>query len=478
MPEADNGALGVALLGLGTVGSAVFDVLDTRRTRVGMGAGGPVEVRRILVRRPDKRRPAHAMPLLTFSPDDVFDDPSVSIVVELVGCPCGDPRPALSFIRKALERGKHVVTANKQVLAGHTGELSRLASARGVTLFYEGAVGGAIPVIRAIRDSLAADRVSTITGILNGTTNYILTEMSRRKTGYRKALRQAQQLGYAEADPSSDVEGHDAAYKISLLAGLCFGRDVDPAGISREGITGITHDDVAAAARFGYVVKLLATARANGGRPEVRVYPALLRPEHPLSRVDGPFNAVAIKCDLAGNLVFYGQGAGGVPTASAVVADIINAALIARGRTTGSPFSADRDLQRVPEPTGAPHDRESGELKDDDCDEAAQPYFIHIRMPGQAALTRRVRAILKECGVQSRNRGPLREARLGTAGSVCAGAVHAGPAGKTGTWVSAGIVTEPAAHRDIQACVSRLAQLRPVRARAFRIDTEPEPTPR
>jgi homoserine dehydrogenase len=461
-----NGRVGVGLLGLGTVGAAVFDVLDQRGGHISVRAGGPVDVRRILVKDPHRPRPGRAIPLVTFDPEDVFDDPEVAIVVELIGCSGGNPEPALSFIRRALESGRHVVTANKRVLAGHAGELNRLAERRGVSLMFEGAVGGAIPIVRAIQDSLAADHISSITGILNGTTNFVLTQMATGRATYPRALRRAQELGYAEADPSSDVEGHDAAYKLALLAGLCFGHDVDATSIPREGIRGITRADVAVAARLGYVVKLLARARRNDARTDIQVYPALVRPTHPLARVEGPFNAVMVKSDLAGDLVFYGQGAGGVQTASAVVADIISAALRARNRVSQRPAASGeqslqvdvaRGLEAGPTGTSGPVDKlrsgsEPAERRGSGV-EAQQQYLVHIRAKNHPAMMTRALSVMKESGVRS-----CASVTIGGNGSAAR--------------VSLGIVTKPVTLHAVQTCVKRLSSFLSARTRAFPVEPE------
>jgi homoserine dehydrogenase len=274
----------------------------------------------------DAARPRPGIPssLLTGDAKALVDDPAVHVVVELIG----GIDPARSLVEAALGAGKPVVTANKALLATHGAELARAAAAAGVDLLYEAAVAGAIPIIRPLRESLAGEHVRRVMGIVNGTTNFILSTMSESGASYGDALAEAQRLGYAERDPSADVDGHDAAAKAAILASLAFRRDVVDDDVRREGISSIQPVDVAFAARLGYVIKLLAVAERFDGTDEisVRVHPAMLPLTHPLAAVRGAYNAVFVEGDTCGELMLYGRGAGGRPTASAVLGDVIDAA--------------------------------------------------------------------------------------------------------------------------------------------------------
>lgn len=314
-------------MGLGTVGTGVYEVLSDNRHQVARRAGGPVEIGRILVRDAGKARgldvPAD---IVTTDVDDLLNDNSLDIIVELIGCPGGDTELARTYIERALSAGKHVVTANKDVLAKHGWALGELASKHGVGLYYEAAVAGGIPIVKAIKESLVANDLKTVMGIINGTTNYMLTKMSREGSQFEDVLKEAQEKGYAEADPTSDVEGHDAAYKLAILTRIAFEMDIDVNDIYCEGITQVSPDDMAYADELGFVVKLLAIAKAKEAGIEARVHPTLIPKDHPLAAVNDVFNAVFIEGDAVGELMFYGRGAGKLPTASAVVADIVQVA--------------------------------------------------------------------------------------------------------------------------------------------------------
>ncbi len=311
----------IGLLGHGTVGAGVVRLLREHADQIAARAGtsltlGPVAVR-------DPARHAHAdLPRLTDDPRKVVAAEDVDIVVEVMG----GLDPARALVTEALERGLSVVTANKALIAAHGAQLAALAVANGARLEYEAAVAGGVPIIKPLRESLAGDRVRRILGILNGTTNYVLTRMSEDGTSFGHALAQAQRLGYAEADPTADVEGHDAAQKAAILASLAFDATVTDADVYREGITRVTPTDIAHAARMGYVIKLLAIAEHADGRVGARVHPALVPAAHPLAAVRDAYNAVFVEGEAAGSLMFYGRGAGAMPTASAVVGDLVSVA--------------------------------------------------------------------------------------------------------------------------------------------------------
>jgi homoserine dehydrogenase len=311
------------LLGLGTVGSAVARLLLERGEAIAQQVGIPVVLHRIAVAHPDRPRQIRVPDgLIVGDARSVLDDPAVDIVVEVMG----GIEPAHAYIRRALTAGKAVVTANKQVMSSRGGDLLALAARSQVDLFFEASVAGGIPVVKAIAESLAANTITGIVGILNGTTNYILTRMSQEGVGFAEALVAAQQRGFAERDPTDDIDGHDAAAKLAILASVAFGAHIAGEDVYREGISRITPRDIAYARDLGYVVKLLAIARRRDGAVDVRVHPGLLPLGHPLTGVSDELNAVMIEGDPVGPVVLEGRGAGGGPTASAVVGDVIDAA--------------------------------------------------------------------------------------------------------------------------------------------------------
>jgi homoserine dehydrogenase len=328
----DAAVVRVGILGYGTVGAALVSLLRSEGGGIAARSGLRFEVVRVAVRDPSRPRPGIPFELLTGDAKGLVTDPDVDVVVELIG----GVDPARSLIEQALTAGKPVVTANKELLAVHGSTLAETADASGVDLLYEAAVAGAIPLIRPLRESLAGERIRRVMGIVNGTTNFILTTMSGGQMSYTQALAEAQRLGFAERDPSADVDGHDAAAKAAILASLAFGCDVVADDVPREGIASVHPVDIAFAARLGYVVKLLAVAERmdaedgpdDGSAPEisVRVHPAMLPDSHPLAAVRGAFNAVFVEGDNAGELMLYGRGAGGRPTASAILGDLIDAA--------------------------------------------------------------------------------------------------------------------------------------------------------
>ncbi len=332
--------IGVGLLGLGVVGSEVAHVLLDRSARLSEQVGASVTLKKALVRDLSKQRP-YAFPagLLTTNPDDIFNDPSISIVIELVG----GEQPALDYMRRAISGNKHVVTANKEVIAKNGYRLLSLATEHQVDLRYEASVCSGIPVLSPLQQDLAANEIQAIHAIVNGTTNFILTKMAKEDLPYGDALRQAQDLGYAEPDPTNDVEGIDAAYKLAILASLAFHTPVRPSDVYREGISGLDPKDFTYAHELGYAVKLLAIARQRGAALETRVHPALTPLDNQLATVDGVFNAVQIDGDLVGTLVFYGRGAGGGPTSSTVVADVLT---IARNIAMGGIIRPRMELNR------------------------------------------------------------------------------------------------------------------------------------
>ncbi|CAM3732676.1 homoserine dehydrogenase [Bordetella sputigena] len=311
----------VGLLGLGVVGGGTFTVLSRNAEEIARRAGRRIEVSHIAVR--DAAKAASRVgdaAAITTDPHQVVRNPEIDIVVELIG---GDTL-ARELVLEAIAQGKHVVTANKALLAKHGNEIFAAASARGVMVAFEAAVAGGIPIIKAIREGLTANRIEWVAGIINGTTNFILSEMRTRGQPFAEVLAEAQRLGYAEADPTFDIEGVDAAHKLTLLASLAFGVPVQFDKAYVEGISALAQEDIAHAERLGYRIKLLGMTRRRPDGIELRVHPALIPAERLLANVEGPMNAVLVRGDAVGPTLYYGQGAGEEPTASAVVADLVD----------------------------------------------------------------------------------------------------------------------------------------------------------
>ncbi len=321
--------LAIGIAGLGTVGAGVLTLLRDNADLIAARAGRPIAVTAVSAR--DRARD-RGIPLagLRWHDDPVAlaDDPGLDVVVELIG---GSDGPARALVERAIAAGRPVVTANKALLAIHGAALAEAAERRGVPLAFEAAVAGGIPAIKAIREGLAANRIQRIAGILNGTCNYILTTMRTERREFAEVLAEAQRLGYAEADPSFDIDGVDAAHKLAILAALAFGRPVDFAAVHVEGIREVSALDIALAEELGYRIKLLGIARREAGGISTRVHPCMVPMGAPIARVDGVFNAVVAEGDFVGRILLEGRGAGAGPTASAVVADLID---IARGRHT------------------------------------------------------------------------------------------------------------------------------------------------
>ena len=326
------GPVRVALLGCGTVGTQVVRLLTEQADDLTARVGAPVELAGIAVRRPNKH-PDIPAELLTTDAQALVASDAVDVVVEVIG----GIEPARTLLLAALGAGKSVVTANKALLAEHGAQLFEAADASGADLYFEAAVAGAIPLLRPLRESLVGDRITRVTGIVNGTTNYILSAMDATGAGYRETLDEASRLGYAEADPTADVDGFDAASKAAILASLAFHSRVTAADVYREGIAAVSAADIAAAKLLGRTVKLLAicervTEQDGSESVAVRVHPAMIPIAHPLASVGDAFNAVFVEADAAGQLMFYGRGAGGAPTASAVLGDLV---AVARNRVLG-----------------------------------------------------------------------------------------------------------------------------------------------
>ncbi len=314
--------IGITLLGLGVVGSGVARALVEKAESYSRRVGVPLVIRRALVRDPKRERGLALDPaLITADPEEALGTDS-DIVVEVMG----GEHPAREYIERSLKQGRYVVTANKEVMAKYGPELLAMATGAGTDILYEASVGGGIPIISPLKRDLSANEITSLRAIINGTTNYILTRMSREEISFNVALQQAQQLGYAEPDPTNDIEGHDAAYKLAILSSLAFHTYVRPEHVYREGITHLTPRDFRYAAELGYAIKLLAVAKRDGDGIQARVHPALLPAEELLARVDGVLNAVQVEGDLTGRVLFQGAGAGSLPTTSAIMADVLDAA--------------------------------------------------------------------------------------------------------------------------------------------------------
>lgn len=328
----------IGLLGCGTVGGTFVELLAARRSAIEARTGIDLRIGAIAVRSPDKHRDRVPDPsTLTTDTAAVVGDPEIDLVVEVMG----GIEPARSLIIEALNAGKPVVTGNKELLATHGPELYALAATNEVDLLFEAAVAGGIPLIRPLRESLVGEQVTRVMGIVNGTTNYILTQMTQHGAAYADALAEAQRLGYAEADPTADVEGHDAGAKAAIIASIVFGASVRAVDVHHEGISAITPTDIEMASRLGYVIKAVAVVEGEasgadaGPEVAVRVHPAMIPSGHPLAAVNDSFNAVFVEGASVGDLMFYGRGAGGGPTASAVLGDVVDAAVNRANGTAG-----------------------------------------------------------------------------------------------------------------------------------------------
>jgi homoserine dehydrogenase len=334
MAEPVKDVVRVGVLGCGNVGAALVDLVDRQSEEIAGRTGVRLEVTRVAVRSVSRERnPKVAEHLLTTDAAGVVEAGDVDVVVEVIG----GIEPARELILSALGAGKPVVTANKELLANVGAELFNAAEEAGVDLLFEAAVAGGIPLIRPLRESLVGERINRVMGIVNGTTNYVLSEMTDEGAEYGEALAEAQRLGYAERDPTADVEGYDAGAKAAIIASIAFGVTVVAGDVHHEGISSITAADISFAKRLGYVVKLLAIAEQHAeGAVGVRVHPAMVPADHPLASVRGSYNAVFVEGETVGNLMFYGRGAGGGPTASAVLGDLIDAAANLKRRSAAS----------------------------------------------------------------------------------------------------------------------------------------------
>ena len=371
--------IGVGLLGLGVVGSGVARALRHRNAALSAAVGAPVNLVKALVRDPEKRRAIHLPAgVLTTVAEDVLDNPDVQIIVELIG---GD-EPAAEFVRNALQCGKHVVTANKDLISQQGPALLDLADERNLSLRFEGAVGGAIPIVGALTEDLLGNRIDSIHAIINGTTNFILTSMADEGVAAGDALNRAQRLGYAEADPFKDVSGLDAAYKLAILASLAFHTRVEPRQVFRQGIDGLSARDFRYAGELGYAIKLLAIAKVRPSGVEVRVHPALIPEAHILAKVGGVFNAVEVAGEPVGRAFFHGLGAGADPTTSAVLGDLVRVGrmIVAGGRPS----------KKVPNDAA---------LRVKAMDDVETRYYFRLNVPDRAGVLSQITRVLGDLDI-------------------------------------------------------------------------------
>jgi homoserine dehydrogenase len=414
----DTPVVRVGLLGCGHVGGALLQLLTGHADDIERRTGLRLEVTHVAVRSVAKERSV-VVPegLLTTDAAAVATSPDVDVVVEVIG----GIEPARELLLSALKAGKPVVTGNKELLANVGTELFEAAAGSGVDLLFEAAVGGGIPLIRPLRESLAGERINRVMGIVNGTTNYILTRMTEAGAGYVEALTEAQGLGFAERDPTADVEGYDAAAKAAILASIAFGVKVVAGDVYREGISNITAADIDFAHRMGYVVKLLAVAEAVGDEVAVRVHPAMIPSTHPLASVRESFNAVFIEGEAVGEVMLYGRGAGGMPTASAVLGDLIDAA---HNLTAGGPGRT------------APLARASIRP----IDELSSQYYLNIEVADRPGVLANVARVFGEHGVSIRS---MEQEGLGDEARLI-------------------FITHTARERDVQATLAGLRELEAV----------------
>ncbi|MCQ6278844.1 homoserine dehydrogenase [Bacillus sp. EB600] len=372
-------AISIGLLGLGTVGTGVVKIINDHQDKLMHQVGCPVVIKKVLVQSLNKSRSVDVDPnILTTSSEEILDDPDIEVVIEVMG----GVGITKEYLLKALSKGKHVVTANKDLMALHGSELLRVASENGCDLFYEASVAGGIPILRSLVDGLASDHITKMMGIVNGTTNYILTKMSKEGRAYEEVLKEAQELGFAEADPTSDVEGLDAARKMTILATLGFSMHIDLADVRVSGISQVTAEDISYGKQLGYTMKLIGYANRKGEKVEVSVQPTFLADDHPLASVQNEYNAVYVYGEAVGETMFYGPGAGSLPTATSVVSDVVavmkNLRLGVNGRSAVTP--------QYPK-----------QLKDDS--EKYAKYFIRLHVQDEVGVFSDITTVFAKYGV-------------------------------------------------------------------------------
>ncbi len=371
-------AIRVGLIGFGTVGSGLAKTLLDQQDVLSRKVGLPITLSRVADIRITELPPEYRATVLTNDANDIFTDPTIDIVVELIG----GIEPARTFILKAIEAGKHVITANKALLSIHGKEIFEAAAARGVEVGFEASVGGGIPVIKALKEGLVANRIQSIRGIMNGTANYILSAMTEHGTPFAEVLAEAQRHGYAEADPTYDIEGIDTAHKLAILMSIAYGKHVHLDHISVEGISTIKPIDIDFAREFGYRIKLLAISRNHGDHVEARVHPTMVPQNHMLANINSTFNAIQFTGDIVGDVLLYGHGAGMMPTGSAVAADVVD---IGRNIIAGS-INRVPALSYLPQHFGQPTITPMGELT---C-----PFYFRVTVLDQPGTLSAISGIL------------------------------------------------------------------------------------
>ncbi|KAG0187317.1 hypothetical protein DFQ28_006531 [Apophysomyces sp. BC1034] len=435
----------VGLLGFGTVGSGTFNVLRRNQEEISRRAGRGIEITRIAVRDPAKARQAlgdaAGAVALTSDFDALVDDPSLAIVAEMIG---GTGR-ARELVLRAIRNGKHVVTANKALLAVHGTEIFEAARANGVMVAFEAAVAGGIPIIKALREGLTANRIQYIAGIINGTTNFILSEMRERGLDFATALADAQRLGYAEADPTFDIEGMDAAHKATIMAAIAFGVPVQFDRAYVEGISQLDARDIRYAQELGYRIKLLGIARRTAQGIELRVHPTLIPAKRLIANVEGAMNAVLVHGDAVGATLYYGKGAGAEPTASAVVADLVDVTRL---------HTADPN-NRVPHLAFQPDRLTNTPILP--IDEVTSSYYLRLRVADQTGVLADITRILAELGISI-------DALLQKESEV----IDASHAGETDII----LITHETIEKNVNAAISRIDALSTVRSGVTRLRME------
>ena len=377
-------------MGLGVVGGGVAQSLLERSDSISGKIGHPVSLKKVLVRDSGKPRDVNPAPApVTTNPEEILGDPDIQVVVEVIG----GAQPAFEYLKLALSAGKHVVTANKEVMAKHGLELLALARENRVNLLFEASVGGGVPIVGCLMNQLAANDVRSIRSIINGTTNYILTQMAYQSTPFGQALEEAQQLGYAEADPTNDVEGFDAAYKIGILASLAFHQRIGFDDVYCQGISALEPQDFRYAEELGYAIKPLAIAALEDGAVGARVYPALVPVDHMLAKVDGVYNAVEVEGSLCGKVLFHGMGAGREPTTSAVLGDLIDIcrSMVSHGGSdTGEGPNQQGDISQLY--SWQPGNGESWAIKS--MDDLISRYYLRLNVADQPGVLALIAQIL------------------------------------------------------------------------------------
>jgi homoserine dehydrogenase len=372
-------AISIGLLGLGTVGSGVVKIIENHQDKLMHQIGCPVQIKKVLVKDLYKERSAFVeSSKLTLDPNDILEDSEIDVVIEVMG----GVEHTKEYLLKAVRNRKHVVTANKDLMALYGPQLLSEATANDCDLFYEASVAGGIPILRSLVDGLASDRITKMMGIVNGTTNFILTKMSKYGSAYEEVLKEAQELGYAESDPSADVEGLDAARKMAILATLGFSMNIDLDDVKAKGITEISEEDLDYSKKLGYTMKLIGIASRTGEKVEVSVQPTLLTETHPLASVNDEYNAVYVYGEAVGETMFYGPGAGSLPTATAVVSDLVGVMKNMRLGVNGRSAVAPQYEKNLKSPS-----------------EIYSKYFVRLHVKDQVGVFANITAIFSEYGV-------------------------------------------------------------------------------